>query len=165
MDNDEQSTAAQNKLLLLRTRPVEDWDLSSLLTMMRDSNDGVRDWATFALASRDDDSEEVRQALLARATDLDFDARSEAIWGLARRRDIRALQPLLVALEGDEIGTLSIEAAAYFARSELVAPLEAIREWWDLDTALLEEALLRCQGKSVPDGRAWDLVPANDRVS
>ncbi|MBX3560810.1 MAG: HEAT repeat domain-containing protein [Sphingomonas sp.] len=165
MADDDPKRATLNKLALLRTRAVDDWELSSLLAMMRDADPGVRDWATFALAARDDDSQEVRQALLERAGDSDFDAKSEALWGLARRRDTRALPLLVASLEGDQIGILFIEAAAYFARSELLPALEGLRDWWDLDTALLEEALARCKGLSVPGGKTWDLVPANDRTS
>lgn len=164
MTDHDHERATQNKLLLLRTRAIADWELSSLLAMMKDADPGVRDWATFALAARDDDSEEVRQALLERASDADFDARSEAIWGLARRRDGRALPLLKAALEGDQIGTLFLEAAAYFARPELIPVLEELQEWWDQDTALLEEALARCNGMSVAGGRTWDLVPANERT-
>ena len=164
MDDQDQANTTRNRLLLLRTRPVDDWDLASLIAMMRDPDNGVRDWATFALAARDDDSKEVRQALLDRSTDPDFDARSEAIWGLARRRDPRALPLLLAALEGDEVGTLFVEAAGYLAHAKLVEPLEGLREWWDGEPSLLTEAILRCKGKSVPSGRLWDLVPANDRT-
>jgi HEAT repeat protein len=152
-----------NKLLLLRTRPVEEWSLPSLFEMMLDADAGIRDWATFALAARDDDSHEVREALLSRATDLDFDARSEAIWGLARRRDPRAVPLLLTALKSDEIGTLFVEAAGYLASAEFVEPLEQLLGWWDADTTLLEEAIARCQGKTVAGGRCWDIVRANDR--
>lgn len=163
--SDDDLKATHNKLLLLRTRPVDEWDLASVLSMMRDSDPGVRDWATFALAARDDDSEEVRQALLERASDPDFDARSEAVWGLARRRDHRALPLLLAVFEQDDIGTLHVEAAAYLARPELVQPLRDLRSWWDADDGLLDEAISRCRGIPVAGGRCWDLVPANDRTT
>jgi HEAT repeat protein len=162
MDRPDDANATRNRLLLLRTRPVEEWTQASLLAMMRDADDGVRDWATFALAVRDDDGEEVRQALLERADDPDFDTSSEAVWGLARRRDRRALRLLVAALESDIVGRLSVEAAACFARPELVAPLERLREWWDGDPALLEDALARCRGRTVRRGRSREPIPAND---
>lgn len=161
--SDDERKATQDKLLLLRTRPIDDWEPASLLSLMCDPDPGVRDWATFALAARDDDSEEIRKALLERASDPDFDARSEAVWGLARRRDRRALPLLLTAFEQDDLGTLHVEAAAYLARPELVQPLEALRPWWDVDDGLLDEAISRCRGIQVTAGRCWDLVPANDR--
>jgi len=103
LDSDDQRIVTQNKLLLLRTRQIDEWDLPSLLAMMRHADGGARDWATFALAARDDDSEEIRQALLESAADLDFTARSEAIWGLARRRDTRCPQnaPSLAGTPGN----------------------------------------------------------------
>ena len=151
-----------NKLLLLRTREIDAWQLDSLLELMRDPHHEVRDWATFTVAARDDDGEEVRQALLARASDRDFDARSEALWGLARRRDARAIPLLIEAIGSDEVGELYVEAAAYLARPELVAPLEALSEWWDADPSLLAEALRRCRSEPGTGGRTWEFVPSND---
>jgi hypothetical protein len=163
MTDEHRNRSRRNKLLLLRNRPVRDLPLSTLLTWMRDADEEVRDWATFAVAIRNDDSEEVRRALLERAHDHDFDARSEALVGLARRRDQRSLPLLIEALQEDVVGSLFVEAAAYFAHPDLVKPLEDLRPWWDIDDQLLEEAIQRCSGVAFKGGRAWDVVPANDR--
>jgi HEAT repeat protein len=146
-----------NKLVALRNRPVEAWKVESLIELSRDAADEVRDWATFALATRDDDCEEVSAALLERVNDTDLDTRSEALWGLARRQDLRALSPLCAALESDLVGELLIEAAGFFARPELVQSLEALLQ--DSDDDLIAEALARCRSEDRSTGGRWDYVP------
>jgi HEAT repeat protein len=78
----------------------DDRAVDALIDLSADSAGGVRDWATFALGVQiDRDTPEVRDALAARLDDSDVDARAEAIRGLARRRDERALEPALAAAE------------------------------------------------------------------
>ena len=163
MSDGEDERSRQNKILLLRTRDVEAWSADRLIELSRDEEADVRDWATFALAARDDDGVEVRQALLERAGDADFDTRSEALWGLARRRDERALPLLVEALRGDQVGELFIEAAGFFARPELVGALEELKQWWRGEAELLAEAMARCRGDHGMTRRMWDIVPANDQ--
>lgn len=149
-------TSARNKLLLLRSRLPEDFGTGDLIAWSRDSASEVRDWATFALAVRDEDSEEIRLALLARVGDEDFEVRSEALWGLGRRQDLRGAGPLTEALAGDPVGMLMVEAAGLFARPELVPLLERLLPWPE-EAALIEAAIARCRGERTPD-RHWDLV-------
>jgi hypothetical protein len=78
----------------------DDRAVDALVTLSGDSSGGVRDWATFALGVQiDRDTAEVRDALAARLDDPNEDARAEAIRGLARRRDSRALPAALAAAE------------------------------------------------------------------
>ena len=81
-----------------------------LMALMEDENEVVRDWATFALGSFETledgvwrfwDSPEIRTALNKRLQDPYEDARREAIWGLARRKDILGLKLLLGHLESE----------------------------------------------------------------
>ncbi|WP_351225492.1 ankyrin repeat domain-containing protein [Streptomyces sp. NPDC002133] len=65
-----------------------------LLGLTRDSDDGVRDWATTALADVEADSPEIREALAARLTDQVPDIEAEAARGLAMRQDARAVEAL-----------------------------------------------------------------------
>ena len=153
--------AMENKLLLLRTRDLDAWELNSLIELSRDEDSKVRDWATFAIAARDDDGEHVREVLLDRVADSDFDTRSEAIWGLARRRDPRALPLLLEAFEGAEVGTLFVEAAGFLADARLIEPLEQLLDW-DEEAELLDEAIARCRGEIRLGRRTWEVVPANE---
>ena len=162
MNDRADSMASHNRLLLLRTRELDSWDLAALVEMSRDADARVRDWATFAIAARDDDGEDVRRVLIERTTDRDFDARSEAIWGLARRRDPRALPLLLEALQGEEVGILFVEAAAYLADPQLIEPLAQHLEGWEDESELIKEAIARCRGERRSGRRIWEFVPANE---
>jgi HEAT repeat protein len=102
--------------------------LQTLINLMEDADNEVRDWATFGLGEQcKADSPEIRDALRKRTKDPYEDARSEAIWGLARRRDPVWLQALLDRLEadcwiqGDEIAAADI----LHVRSD--TPIEALR--------------------------------------
>lgn len=82
-----------------------------LMELMEDSNEVVRDWATFALGSGEveeggvwhyPDSPEIRAAFAKRLEDTYEEARREAIWGLARRKDPLGIKLLLKYLESEE---------------------------------------------------------------
>jgi HEAT repeat protein len=76
----------------------DDRAVEALIALSADPSEGVRDWATFALGVQiDRDTPELRDALAARLDDPNADARAEAIRGLARRRDERALPAALAA--------------------------------------------------------------------
>jgi HEAT repeat protein len=78
----------------------DDRAVSALIQLSGDAEGPVRDWATFALGVQiDRDTAEVRDALAARLDDDNEDASAEAIRGLARRRDERALDAALAASE------------------------------------------------------------------
>lgn len=87
--------------------------VETLIELMQDSEPTIRDWATFGLGTQTNaDSDHVREALLQRTTDIDQDTREEAIYGLAKRKDQRAIAPLLIALGEPEYGSRMIEAAS-----------------------------------------------------
>lgn len=76
--------------------------ISTLIELMDDASDEVRDWATFGLGSLcDEDTPEIRDALRKRLDDSSLDARNEAIWGLAQRKDPGGLELLLEHLESE----------------------------------------------------------------
>lgn len=119
----------------------------ALIGLMDDPDEDVRDWATFGLGTLTGlDGRDVREALVCRLGDENVDARDEALVGLARRRDPRAVAALASRLGKREvgIGMLAVEAAAYVADERLLAPLQALTSWWDVDPELLEEALSAC---------------------
>ncbi|MEQ1634938.1 MAG: HEAT repeat domain-containing protein [Planctomycetota bacterium] len=119
--------------------------VDAVLRLSRDEDPEVRDWATFGLGSQIDmDTPVIRQALLARVQDSDDNTRAEALSGLVQRRDARVLAPLRKALESDVVGRLEVEAARDAGSRQLVTALEALREWWDVDSELLESAIDRC---------------------
>jgi HEAT repeat protein len=83
--------------LLGREEPAA---METLIKLSTDSHVDVRDWATFGLARYTDlDFPRLRQALIDRLGDDDTDTAAEAINGLARRGDERALLPLIEALQ------------------------------------------------------------------
>lgn len=74
-----------------------------LMLLMTDSDEDVRDWATFSLGVWGDlDSARVRDALARRLDDSFENVRLEAIAGLAKRHDARVLPLLIEALEWPE---------------------------------------------------------------
>jgi HEAT repeat protein len=116
--------------------------IALLIQLMADTDDDVRDWATFGLGTQaDEDSEEIRAALLRRVADVHDDTRAEALAGLAVRKDLRVLPALLCALTGETVGALAVEAARDLAAPELLPVLEELTTWWDVDPTLLAEAI------------------------
>lgn len=76
--------------------------IATLIELMDDAEDNVRDWATFGLGMQCDvDTPEIRAALRKRLSDAYEEARNEAIWGLARRKDELGLGLLLARLDSD----------------------------------------------------------------
>jgi HEAT repeat protein len=126
--------------------------VNTLLNLSRDDDAHVRDWATFGLGTQIDlDTPQIRDALLARATDSDEGTRAEALAGLVRFRDPRVVQLLGRALESDGVGWLEVAAARDLGSSELVAPLVKLRAWWDVDRDLLESAISQCETNTPPE--------------
>ena len=84
---------------------ASDGSLPALIELSEDADADVRDWATFALGTlAEQDTPELRDALVARVEDADADTRLEAIHGLALRGDGRARDAALDVLEGVEGG-------------------------------------------------------------
>lgn len=76
--------------------------VTTLIELMTDSDEDVRDWATFELGSiSTEDSPEIRAALRERLGDPFEAARSEAVWGLAHRKDATGLRLLLERLQAE----------------------------------------------------------------
>jgi predicted nucleotidyltransferase len=116
--------------------------IETLINLTGDSCNQVRDWATFALGTQIEiDSPQIRDALAHRLDDTHDDTRAEAIVGLARRKDERAVLAIKNELASGSVGTLVIEAAELIASQELYAVLIQLREWWDVDSDLLERAI------------------------
>lgn len=101
--------------------------IEMLIALTRDDEANVRDWATFGLGQGDADSPAIREALAERLDDDDDDVRAEAIAGLARRRDERALEPLIEAIRGRETGPQVFEACETMADRRLVPELLYLR--------------------------------------
>ena len=88
--------------------------VETLLQLMEDSDEDVRDWATFGLGVLGDaDSLAIRDAFYRRLSDASEDVREEAMVGLGKRKDQRVLSPLLSLLDGPEIKVRVAEAASF----------------------------------------------------
>ena len=136
-----------------------------LIKLSDDEDDDVRDWATLGLGVQSRvDAPEIREALFRRLDDRHFETRSEALVGLARRKDARVIPHISKALNGESVGELAIEAAGHIASQELVEALAQLRSWWDLDRDLLEAALRRCKGESRGDNDDWRWVAEDEMV-
>ena len=82
--------------------PRED-AIATLIELMDDADDKVRDWATFGLGTQSDlDTSVIREALRKRLSDSFQEARVEAIWGLAQRKDESGLRMLIDRLSAEE---------------------------------------------------------------
>jgi HEAT repeat protein len=123
--------------------------IEALIALSADLDGETRDWATFGLGSQleDEDTDAIRDALAARLDDPDGDTSGEALLGLARRHDPRAL-PVLLARLDDDPGNLIVEAAAALRASEALPALQRLkREGWQLDEprpSVLDDALRAC---------------------
>jgi HEAT repeat protein len=89
--------AAAVALPMLAADPADAEVVSALIRLSTDPDRDVRDWATMGLGSQlEVDTTAVREALVARLQDSDADTAGEALVGLSRRKDPRALPALLV---------------------------------------------------------------------
>jgi HEAT repeat protein len=124
--------------------------LGVLIELTRDEDAHVRDWATFGLGTMVEqvDTPPLRAALVERLSDSDEVVRSEALIGLARRKDDRVVPALLKELAADSVDVGVIEAAELIAAPQLHSALVAIRSRREGEDWLLEQAILACSPRS-----------------
>lgn len=102
-------------------RHDDDRAVDTLLTLMEDPDDDVRDWATFELGTINDrDTPRIREALAARLRDPHRDTHDEAIVGLAKRGDPRGLVVLVEDYEAGWEGPLIDEAGEFYVEAGLL---------------------------------------------
>jgi HEAT repeat protein len=102
--------------------------VGALIRLASDPDRDVRNWATFGVAQLTElDSPTIREALLARADDHDPEIRGEALLGLARRADARALPLVRRELSGEFHGDWAVEAAELLADPTLYPLLEVLQ--------------------------------------
>ena len=119
----------------------------ALIKLSGDGEPEVRDWATFGLGTLTaDDGPDVRAALLARTGDPSRQTRAEALFGLAVRRDPRAVPHLIRALESPSVGVLVLDAAAEAADPRLLPALWALQRAGLADAVRVRKAIDRCSG-------------------
>ena len=129
-------------------RPLSDEVKLSLIRLSGDVDPEVRDWATFGLGTLlTEESPEVMAALLARASDPYHEARAEALFGLAVRRDPRAVPHLIRALGSAHVQGLEVDAAAEAADPRLLPALWALQGTGLADEGRVRRAIDRCSGR------------------
>jgi HEAT repeat protein len=129
-------------------RPLSDEVKLGLIRLSRDEDPEVRDWATFGLGTlSNEESPDVTAALLARASDPYHEARAEALFGLAVRRDPRAVPHLIRALESAHVQGLELDAAAEAADPRLLPALWALQGTGLADEVRVRRAIDRCSGR------------------
>ncbi|MBO1753188.1 hypothetical protein J4G33_15380 [Actinotalea sp. BY-33] len=172
--------------LLTHGDPPTEQMVAVIIGLTLDADRGVRDYACFVLAEqwREVDTPALREALAARLDDIDRGTRSEALVGLAYRRDPRALARVRDALSrprGD-VWRLEMVAAGALSDPQLHDLVQRHQDGWatteDTQTAdavrrltdptgpgpdLLDgmAKLCRSRARGWPDGDAlgaWDLV-------
>jgi HEAT repeat protein len=132
--------------------------VAALLTLSSDESGDVRNWALFGLGqSLDVDSPEVRDALARHLDDPHEDAQQEAMIGLARRGDVRALPFVLAALESESVPLLAIEAAAHLADDRLLPSLQELEDP-ESATDPLHDALRNCDPA---ERQRWEAIGAS----
>jgi len=111
--------------------PNDELSVETLRALMGDADEDVRDWATFGLGVLGDvDSTVVRDSLYRRLSDENEDVREEALVGLAKRRDMRTLAPLIDMLEQSPISDRVVEAACMLLEMD-----EDLKNWSGHDYA------------------------------
>ena len=102
--------------------------IRTLVMLAGDEDRDVRNWAAFGLGSMTElDTPELRDALAGLLSEEDDEIRGEALIGLARRHDARALPALVAELKGPFGGSWCLEAAELLAESSLLPLLIDLR--------------------------------------
>ncbi len=125
--------------------------VDALIALTTDPDDEVRNWATFGLGSLlETDTPEIRDALVARLAEDDAEIRGEALIGLAKRKDERVVNPLILELSGEFYGDWCLEAAELMADSRFYTHLLSLRERIDGEVedrfvSTLDNAIAACK--------------------
>jgi HEAT repeat protein len=133
--------------------------VDALVTLTRDDEPRVRDWAAFGLDLGEADTPAVRDALVVLLDDRDPETRAEALLALASTGDDRARTALLARLgSGTDLTLLELKAAVALADPALHPELLRLADDWAGDdddfTPLLDAALARSRPGAGDDARA-----------
>jgi HEAT repeat protein len=130
----------------------EDKDaVDALIELSTDSEQDVRNWATFALGSiLEADTAQIRNALFDRIADENPEIRGEAFIGLAARKDERVIKPLINELKGDFYGSWCLEAAELLGLPIFHPLLLELKKRWGNEESEnfhqdMEDALAACK--------------------
>jgi HEAT repeat protein len=125
--------------------------IKTLITLSQDTDDDLRDWATFGLYLATQHKQpvraEIKEALFARIDDSHDETRYQAIAGLGSCKDPRVLEQLIKALEADDVWHLVIKAARELGHPALYPTLIKLQEDFPSDK-LVAQAISACTAKS-----------------
>lgn len=120
----------------------------SLIKLVEDEDDDVRNWATFSLgAITTGDTPEIRDALKNRLNDSFSEVSAEAMWGLALRKDPIGVKLLLDFLESDA----AIEKGK--SEGDLIAAAETLGVPYDTPISDLCAGLRKILEKTGTNGK------------
>lgn len=124
------------------------------ISLSRDPDDNVRDWSTIglylALEGDQYKRQDIRDALYDRVNDCHEDTHYEALEGLARCKDSRVIEPLIVALACDNVWISAIDSAKEMGDPALYPSLMELKARWSgsNESDELEEAIASCAPKT-----------------
>ncbi len=105
----------------------DDQSVSTLIELMDDPDDEVRNWSTFGIGSQiENDIPEIRDALWKRVNDEHGETRWEAINGLAERKDERVFPFILMEIENGNPIVLVFDAAIALGDPRFIEPLKKL---------------------------------------
>lgn len=85
--------------------------IDTQIKLSSDKDSDIRNWATFGIGTQIEiDNQKIRTALWQRINDTDFETKSEAIVGLANRKDEKIKDVIISELKNENDGTLLLEA-------------------------------------------------------
>lgn len=134
--------------------------IAAMIQLAADGDRDVRNWAAFGLGTMCDiDTPELRDALARLLGDDDAEVRGEAMIGLAKRQDPRALAAVERELAGDYLGDWCLEAAESLALPSLLPALYQLKERVHAKSPgehelSFESAIMACEQAVDPDGSA-----------
>ena len=111
-----------------------------LIKLLKDTHSEVKNWAAFAVNVNDYDTPEIRNCFVLLLDEKNFEARFEAIIGLAKRQDKRVTQILIHELSQERIYDEMVEVTAYLGDVSLLPTLYQVKDKFgtfkDLNTSI-----------------------------
>jgi HEAT repeat protein len=127
--------------LLAVNNPIE-----VLIHLSQDSEDQIRDWATFGIGSQlDNTSPEILEALWKRTKDSNDEVRAEAIVGLVNRKVPEVKKIILNILMSGNFGTLEMETIQDLEDKDYLPLLKMNFEKYKEDKGISEDWLSALQ--------------------
>ncbi len=130
---------------------TDELTIATLISLTKDPEELVRDWAMFALGSQCDvDTPEIREILFQGTCDQVEFVRGEALVGLAIRHDDRVIEPLireLLAWETARYSHFAIDAAEVIASPQLLQTLLQMKQVICPDDNRFDEAIRLCSAQ------------------